>query len=428
MNNKRIFAKHLALLLTALSPNLHAAAPYTLEPAVFAADGVTNDLLGFSVAASSSPTGPSLCVAGAVGIAAYACKMPGASLPLQLGQKFTSGIAADNYGFAVAINNAAIQSDSVIAISADGDDTFFLNNGKVYLYQSNAAGVYTFLTSLTPPSPAATGNFGTSIAMQNDALVIGEPKAIRPSDSQQVGAVHIYRRLGNAYVFESTIYGNQVAGQFGRNVAIDGTSLAIGAPKESDVSPAVTGTGATYVYLLSAGTWNQQARLQADDRIASDELGQSVSLEGDVLLVGSGIADANAVVNAGAVYAFQRSGTIWSQTAKLISPNIRTQEHFGDSVSLRGNEAVVGAYCINSATCIGNGSAYVFQRSGTVWNLRESFSPPESGAGFGRSLLHAGGGNVIVGGFLASGTGGARQGAVYALKQRPDGLFANGFE
>jgi hypothetical protein len=42
MNNKRISAPHLALLLTVLSPTLHAAAPYTLEPAVFAADGVTN--------------------------------------------------------------------------------------------------------------------------------------------------------------------------------------------------------------------------------------------------------------------------------------------------------------------------------------------------------------------------------------------------
>jgi FG-GAP repeat len=367
-------------------------------------------------------------VAGAVGIAAYACKMPSAALPLQLTQKFTSGIAADNYGFAVAINNAAIQSDSVIAVSADGDDTFFMNNGKVYLYQSNNLGVYSFLVSLTPPSPALTGNFGTSISMQNDALVVGEPKAVRPSDSLQVGAVHIYRRNGNTYILEASIYGNQVAGQFGRNVAIDGNSLAIGAPKENDLAPAVTGTGATYIYTFSGGAWTQQARLVADDRVASDELGQSVSLEGDVLLVGSGIADAQAITNSGAAYIFQRTGTTWSQTSKLISPNIRTQEHFGDSVSLRAGEAVIGAYCLNSAACMGNGGAYVFQRTGSVWNLREAFSPAESGAGFGRSLLHAGGSSVIVGGFLASGAGGARQGAVYALKQRPDGLFANGFE
>ena len=46
----------------------------------------------------------------------------------------------------------------------------------------------------------------------------------------------------------------------------------------------------------------------------------------------------------GSAYVFTRSGTTWTQQAKLTASDGAADDCFGDSVALSGDTALVGAY------------------------------------------------------------------------------------
>ena len=75
-------------------------------------------------------------------------------------------------------------------------------------------------------------------------------------------------------------------------------------------------SGAAYVFVRSGTTWSQQAELTSSDLASGDEFGASVGISGDTVVVGS--AGSNNYT--GAAYVFVRSGTTWSQQAKLSRP------------------------------------------------------------------------------------------------------------
>jgi hypothetical protein len=120
-------------------------------------------------------------------------------------------------------------------------------------------------------------------------------------------------------------------------------------------------TGAAYVFVRAA-TWLQQAKLTASDAAAGDFFGNSVAFSGSTAVVGA----MNKNNQAGAAYVFVRSGTTWTQQAKLTASDGITGDEFGSSVALSGSIAVVGAPGkVNFV-----GAAYAFVRSGTTWLQR----------------------------------------------------------
>jgi hypothetical protein len=97
----------------------------------------------------------------------------------------------------------------------------------------------------------------------------------------------------------------------------------------------------------------QEAELTVTDGI---HFGWSVSVSGDTALVGAPTTNSGD----GAVYVFTRSGSSWTQQAKLTATD---GVAFGCSVSLYGDTALIGADVSNSYI----GAAYVFTRSGSSW-------------------------------------------------------------
>lgn len=83
-------------------------------------------------------------------------------------------------------------------------------------------------------------------------------------------------------------------------------------------------------------------KLLAADGDANDQFGYSVSVDDDTALVGTLFEDEQEV-NAGAAYAFTRSGSTWSQQAKLLAPDGDARDWFGSSVSVNGDRVLVGA-------------------------------------------------------------------------------------
>jgi len=102
-------------------------------------------------------------------------------------------------------------------------------------------------------------------------------------------------------------------------------------------------------------------KLLADDGAANDHFGQSVAVYGDTAVIGApGYVDVGSSVY-GAVYVFVRSGDTWTQQTKLTVTN-GANDQFGYSVAVYGDTAVIGAYG-DDDNGFNSGSAYVFVRS-----------------------------------------------------------------
>ena len=102
---------------------------------------------------------------------------------------------------------------------------------------------------------------------------------------------------------------------FGYSIALSGNTAVVGA-----VAATVGGksaAGAAYVFVRSGTMWTQQAKLTAADAAADDSFAESVAVDGDTVLVGAPYADVMGDGDRGAVYVYSRSGTTWTQQAKL---------------------------------------------------------------------------------------------------------------
>jgi hypothetical protein len=113
--------------------------------------------------------------------------------------------------------------------------------------------------------------------------------------------------------------------------------------------------GSAYVFTRTGTTWTQQAKLVASDGIAPDFFGCDVSLDGDTTLIGAFWGD-GIVTDSGSAYVYTRSGTSWTQQAKLFASDGEGYDRFGSSVSLSGDSVLIGAFGDDSF----KGSAYVF--------------------------------------------------------------------
>jgi len=102
-----------------------------------------------------------------------------------------------------------------------------------------------------------------------------------------------------------------------------------------------------------------QRKLTASDGAANDVFGYSVSLFGDTVLIGAHHASADS----GSAYVFKRVDGVWSEEAKLTASDGAANDHFGHSVSLDGDTALIGAYR-DDAGGVNEGAAYVFKRVG----------------------------------------------------------------
>ncbi|KAL7474070.1 hypothetical protein ACHAWX_000012, partial [Stephanocyclus meneghinianus] len=149
---------------------------------------------------------------------------------------------------------------------------------------------------------------------------------------------------------------------FGWSVGISGNVVVVGAYLDDDKG---SNSGSAYIFDLneSTGVWSQKAKLTAADGAASDNFGISVSISGNVVVVGAHLDDDKGS-NSGSAYIFElnESTAAWSQKAKLTAVDGAAYDYFGWSVSMYGNVVAVGAYSDDDKGS-NSGSAYIFELS-----------------------------------------------------------------
>src|SRR3990172_1568973 len=171
---------------------------------------------------------------------------------------------------------------------------------------------------------------------------------------------------------------------FGWSVAVSGVTAVVGVPYDDDAG---TGAGSAYVFVRSGTAWSQQAKLIAADAAADDLFGWSVGISGETVVVGAP-GDDDAGTGAGSAYVFVRSGAAWSEQAKLTAADAAAFDEFGSSVGISGLTVVVGSPGDDDAGT-GAGSAYVFVRSGaSAWSQQAKLTAADAAAGdcFGSSV------------------------------------------
>ncbi len=299
---------------------------------------------------------------------------------------FGSGLALSGNG------NTAVIGCPGDATQPGGSAWVFTRSGATWTQQGG---------KLSPSDVDNSGggaSFGVEVALSadgNTALIGG------PSDgSAYQGAAWVFTRSGGTWAQQGAKLtpsdednGGGGAG-FGSSVALsaDGNTALIGGPLDAS-----TFAGAAWVFTRSGTTWTQQgAKLTPSDEDNGGDGGEfgfsvNLSADGNTALIGGPFDGAS---NAGAAWAFTRSGTIWTQQGPKLTPNDENNTPFpgwfGFAVALSadGNTAMIGGPLDDGFS----GAAWLFGRSSGTWAQQGSKLTPSDednsggGASFGFSV------------------------------------------
>ena len=147
---------------------------------------------------------------------------------------------------------------------------------------------------------------------------------------------------------------------FGKSVAISNDTIVVGTPGEDsngtfEGDNSTPDAGSAYVFIRSGGNWSKQAWLKASNISKLDLFGGSVSVSGNTIVVGATGEDSDDIgvgengthnffaPDSGAAYIFERNNTIWDHTAYVKASNTDAEDAFGGVVAVSGLTVVVGA-------------------------------------------------------------------------------------
>jgi len=315
--------------------------------------------------------------------------------------------ANDFFGFSVSISgNVAI----VGASRADPGGT--TDAGKAYIFRYNGTS-WIQEAILIASDKAASDWFGNSVSISGNVAIVGADRA-NPGGTTRAGKAYIFRYNGTSWIQEAILIASDKTAddRFGNSVSISGNVAIVGAYK---ADPSGTeDAGKAYIFRYNGTSWIQEAILIASDKAASDWFGNSVSISGNIAIVGANLADPGGITNAGKAYIFRYNGTSWIQEAILTASDKAATDHFGFSVSISGNVTIVGAYYASPGGITKAGKAYIFRYNGTSWIQEAILIASDKAASdwFGYSVSISG--NVaIVGAYLASPGGITKAGKAY---------------
>ena len=280
----------------------------------------------------------------------------------------SDGLRGDEFGYSVAVDG----DTAVIGAYQDDHTDAGGNAGSAYVF-TKVSGVWRQLAKLTASDGDTSDEFGYSVAVDGDTIVVGahlddHTDGDGDTDDDE-GAAYVFTKPANGWAdmtqtAKLTAFGAAASDEFGISVAVDGNTVLVGAHQYE------SGKGAAYVFTKPYTGWadsNETAKFIASDAAANDEFGISVALDGDTAVIGAyhddHTDDGNTIGNAGSAYVFTKVSGVWSQKAKLIAVDGAANDEFGISVAVNGDTVVVGARQDDTS----NGAAYVFTEVSGVW-------------------------------------------------------------
>ena len=332
--------------------------------------------------------------------------------------KASDAFTGDYFGYSVSLSNdgntaivGAIYEDLGSANSNAGSAYIFTRSGSTWSQEAK----------IEASDAQADDSFGYSVSLSNDGNTAIVGAYLEDTGGTGVGAAYIFTRSGTTWSQEAKIQSSDIAAYdyFGYSVSLsnDGNTAIIGAVYEETGG---TNTGAAYIFTRSGSTWSQEAKIEAADKQSHDNFGCSVSIssDGDTAIIGAWGSwyTPDGANNAGSAYIFTRSGTSWSQQAKMQASDAAFEDRFGSVVSISsdGNTAIIGAMYEDTSGS-NAGSAYIFTRSGSTWSQEAKIqaSDKQSGDNFGHSVSISNDGNTAIVGAIYEDTTASDAGSAY---------------
>ena len=325
--------------------------------------------------------------------------------------------ASDPNAYSYFGKSVAIGTDKIVVGAPQhgysDSNAYEFGVGRVYIYDHDG----TNEIKITDPDNEYDMEFGRSVAIENDRIIIGAPgKPIwnTQMDPFAFGKVYIYDLSGNqiGVITDPTTFGQN---GFGESVAVGDGKLVVGSINE-DLTTNILNVGAIRIYDFDGNNaTNPIGPIFASDAAYRDYFGQSIAVGNNKIVVG---AYGNA---SGSVYVYDLDG---SNEVKFSASDAATDDYFGYSVAVRHNKIVVGAYG-NDDDGSQSGSAYIYNLDGTQ-EIKITASDGEIGDSFGTAV--AIGTDKVVIGAANDNVGVGSTGSVYVydldLRDRID-VFGN---
>ncbi len=283
----------------------------------------------------------------------------------------------NQFGYSVAVSGDAI------VVGAHGSDQGAIDSGMAFIFDATTGALR---WTLANPTPSPGDYFGYSVAISGNTVIVGALGV--GIGGANVGAVYIFDATTGDLVRElvNPRRNDGTPDYFGSSVAVSENRVIVGA-YGADVGAIDAGIA----YVFDAKTGDLLTAIVNPEPTAGDLFGYSVSASQDFIAIGS------RSTNAQSVWIFD--ATLGGLLRVLANPQPLQGGRFGYSVSVSGNTVVAGAYGENPRDIKNAGVAYVFDA--ITGDLKKSLTSPKPNQGdlFGWAVSVSGD-NVVVGASL----------------------------
>jgi len=201
--------------------------------------------------------------------------------------------------------------------------------------------------------------FGTSVSISGTIIAAGAPGAV--STSVDTGAAYVFENTGTwAQTKKLTGADSGKGDNFGHSICVSGDFVVVGAPQN-----AANGGNSGCAYVFSHDTspaWGQLRKVTGDDESGGFNFGWSVTIyDGFYVIVGAYGAGTG---SSGVAYVFWRSQDgpdMFGQVSKFIAFDTASSDNYGYSVSISPSYILIGSP-LDDDKGSSSGSAYVYQR------------------------------------------------------------------
>lgn len=248
----------------------------------------------------------------------------------------------DQFGCSVAIDG------DLIVIGSRGTDDAGLESGSAYVYDSQN---FVLVEKLIPSDGAAANRFGYAVAVSEQTVVVGAPDAVGG------GAAYVFCKGPNTVNQTQKLMSYGAYGDhFGNAIAMSGNILVVAAVGEDNSA------GSVYIFVKTAGFYTQTQKFSGGNN--KDAFGVAVAISCGVIVVGSDGSDDDGE-QSGSVFVYRMMHDLtFTQDQKLTASDAALWDHFGAAVGISDNLVVVGAFG-DDDNGLQSGSVYAFT-NGTI--------------------------------------------------------------
>ena len=259
----------------------------------------------------------------------------------------------DAFGYVVSVDG------TTAVVGAPEDDDAGNNSGAVYVFVRDANG-WKQHSKLVPKELAKSDAFGGAVEIQDSTLIVGAPGHTH-GGIRFAGAVFVFVRDGDAWRMRAKLTADDAGAgdQFGVSVGMEGDTIIVGARKHDP--DGIKDAGAAYIFQRGGNTWKQHAKLTAPKKRNGDHFGTGVATSRNIAIVGAPLREEGAP-SAGAAYSFVNVEGVWNNAATVVPDVAHPNLFFGSAIAISGDTVIVtGGDGPEKGVGVGNGIvAYVY--------------------------------------------------------------------